>query len=57
MASGNYIKFNLEQGYDKEKLAEVAKHILEIARKQKITLEWGGNWKKFKDYPHFELKI
>ena len=18
---------------------------------------WGGNWRKFKDYPHFELKV
>jgi hypothetical protein len=20
-----------------------------------INLVWGGNWKKFKDHPHFEL--
>lgn len=20
-------------------------------------LAWGGNWRKFKDYPHFELKV
>lgn len=22
---------------------------------QLCNLEWGGNWKKFKDYPHFQL--
>ena len=22
---------------------------------KKYNVEWGGNWKSFKDYPHFEL--
>ena len=35
---------------------KVANHIKAIAREQNIKVEWGGDWKKFKDYPHFELK-
>lgn len=31
--------------------------ILGVACRQGIRLEWGGLWKKFKDYPHFELKL
>jgi hypothetical protein len=23
---------------------------------EKYNIEWGGNWKSFKDYPHFEYK-
>ena len=34
---------------------KVANHILKIAKEQGVNLEWGGNWKSFKDYPHFEL--
>ena len=35
---------------------KVANHILKIAKEQGVNLEWGGNWKSFKDYPHFEKK-
>lgn len=27
-----------------------------IAKKYHPNLGWGGDWKKFKDYPHFEIK-
>lgn len=30
-------------------------HILTIAKENDISVTWGGNWKKFKDYPHYEL--
>ena len=30
--------------------------ILTVANQLNIELEWGGNWKSFKDYPHFQLK-
>lgn len=33
----------------------VGKHICAVARKLNIELSWGGNWTKFKDYPHVEL--
>lgn len=42
--------------YDTNKLKEVAELILNIAKEKKYNIEWGGNWKRFKDYPHFELK-
>jgi len=29
--------------------------ILTIAQQKRIKLRWGGHWKSFKDYPHFEL--
>ena len=32
----------------------IAKHILEVAKKLKIKITWGGDW-KFVDQPHFEL--
>ena len=37
---------------DFEILAAIA---FEIAQKKGIALEWGGNWKSFKDYPHWQV--
>ena len=34
------------------KLGEVMK---EAARLEKVPLEWGGDWRTFKDGPHFQL--
>lgn len=33
----------------------LAKHILKVAKAQKVPLVWGGDWKSFRDYVHFEL--
>ena len=42
--------------WDKVKLTETAKHIKQVAKdKFKISLTWGGDWKTFKDLPHFQL--
>ena len=35
---------------------EVADHIKEIARKLSYIITWGGDWKKFKDGPHFQIE-
>lgn len=35
---------------------EVAKHIKKIAREQGINITWGGDWKTFKDGPHFQIE-
>lgn len=35
---------------------KVANHIKIIAKEQGLRVEWGGDWKSFKYYPHFELK-
>ncbi len=36
---------------------KLAKHILKTAKDLDIKISWGGDWEKFKDYPHFELKV
>lgn len=40
-----------------EKLSEVALHLIKIAQKKGVLLIWGGNWTRFKDYPHFEMRL
>lgn len=35
---------------------EVAKHIKKIAREQGVNITWGGDWKTFKDGPHFQIE-
>lgn len=42
--------------WDEEILTAIAKHILTVADSMKVKLTWGGNWKSFKDMPHFQLK-
>lgn len=39
-----------------DRLTKLATHLIGIARRKGVKLEWGGNWTKFKDYPHFEYK-
>lgn len=34
---------------------EVAGCIKTIAQQKGIKIQWGGDWKNFKDYPHWEL--
>lgn len=34
---------------------KLASHIKAIARQLKIKVTWGGDWKSFKDGPHWEL--
>lgn len=33
----------------------LAKLVKEAARLEKVSIEWGGDWKTFKDGPHFQL--
>lgn len=33
----------------------IAGVVLWVAQSRNIKLQWGGHWKSFKDYPHFEL--
>lgn len=33
----------------------LAKHMKDTAARLGIPIEWGGDWKKFKDGPHFQL--
>lgn len=34
---------------------ELAKRFLQIAEHKRIRVEWGGNWKDFRDLVHFEM--
>ena len=34
----------------------LSEHIFKVARILDINIEWGGDWKSFKDYPHYQLK-
>lgn len=34
---------------------EVAKHMKAAAAQVKVPIEWGGDWRKFKDGPHWQL--
>jgi peptidoglycan L-alanyl-D-glutamate endopeptidase CwlK len=36
---------------------DLAKIIKRIADDQFIPIEWGGDWKGFKDMPHFQLNL
>ena len=53
--NGHYRKFTTAEGYDNKKMFEVVKHIKEVAQRLGIPVKWGGDWKKDKDYPHFEI--
>ncbi len=34
----------------------LGKAIKEAAKRLDLSIEWGGDWKGFKDYPHFQLR-
>lgn len=39
-----------------ERFKQLAIHIKKTADLMNIKIEWGGDWKTFKDYPHWQLK-
>lgn len=41
---------------DIERFKQLAIHIKKTADLLGIKIEWGGDWKTFKDYPHWQLK-
>lgn len=40
-----------------QQFKDLAKIIIEEAKKIDVELIWGGTWETLKDYPHFELKM
>jgi len=54
--NGKYVKTTSQEGYEYSKLKAVAEHIKLIAKRLGVNISWGGDWTRFKDYPHFELK-
>lgn len=55
MKDGKYVKTDEKEGYSFANLKAVADHIKKISAKFGYNVKWGGDWDKFKDYPHFEL--
>jgi len=50
---GAYVNGNIEWSwplYDK-----IAKAMKKAAKELDVPIEWGGDWKSFKDGPHFQL--
>jgi peptidoglycan L-alanyl-D-glutamate endopeptidase CwlK len=41
---------------DTVRIRVVADHIKSVAKTIGVSIYWGGDWKNFKDYPHFELR-
>lgn len=41
---------------DISKFYEVAGCVKTIANQQGLKIIWGGDWKSFKDYPHWEIE-
>ena len=41
---------------DRGLFSVMAFHVLDVALKLKVDLEWGGDWKGFVDDPHFQLR-
>ena len=42
--------------WDKLHLALIAAAMLQASAQLGYELRWGGNWKSWQDYPHFEIK-
>lgn len=41
--------------WDVGDLAEVATAMFAAAQELNVDIKWGGHWKRFPDYPHFEV--
>lgn len=41
---------------NKQRFAELNDLMQRVAARLGVELEWGGNWKRFKDLPHWEIK-
>lgn len=55
MALDVYAFVNGRASWGKEHLAMVAAAMLQSASELGYKLEWGGLWRNFEDYPHFQL--
>ncbi len=51
--------YNAFDGSTESKLmfCELAHKFKNVAKRLNIEIIWGGDWKTFKDLPHFELKV
>lgn len=49
------VKVGDEIRWDWPLYAELAEVVKRSARQEGVTIEWGGDWRSFKDGPHFQL--
>ena len=49
------VLINNEVRWDWPLYAKLAAEVKKVASKMKIQIVWGGDWKSFRDGPHFEL--
>lgn len=49
------VKLNGKLRWDWPLYAELAKRVKAAAAREQVPIEWGGDWKTFKDGPHFQL--
>lgn len=49
------VKLNGTLKWDWPLYAELAKRVKNAAARERVNIEWGGDWKSFKDGPHFQL--
>ena len=38
-----------------KRFVQLSEHIKKVAKELNIKIAYGGDWKSFKDYPHYEL--
>ena len=48
-------KVSFEEMSNVRLMLPIADAIKAAAKEEKVALTYGGDWRKFKDYPHFEL--
>ena len=49
------VKIGKDVKWDEPLFVDLGKRMKAAARAEKVLLEWGGDWKKFSDKPHFQL--
>lgn len=49
------IPWNIGISKQKAWWLKLRSYMQQAAKAEGIEIEWGGDWKKFKDYPHFQL--
>jgi len=49
------IKVNGKVRWDWPLFAQASKTILAAAKAEKVPVEWGGSWTRFRDGPHYQL--
>lgn len=50
-----YAYIDGKASWDSKYYEPLARHIQNVASELGVDLEWGGDWKSFKDLPHFQI--